>query len=225
MQEETEDIHKEITELYNLTEGAVQTHTLQSSRRWPGTRSPHGPWSRDGSPLKPARRHLHGTDVSGSPKSLSQSEVRPRTGLSQNACLHCDGDPYNPARGEQETRRRMEVMRDADKSDDDESCSVDELLRETWQQQELLDVGRPSHRHPALHDGSISDASLSSTSDGTHSDYDSDPMLPHWGQRSASATGGGSSYVAPQKQKQPTKRKSRYGVRGQHIAYRGCACQ
>jgi hypothetical protein len=85
LQEESDDIHKEITDLYNMTEATVHTHIVQSVRRWPQPRSPHGPWSREDSespsPMRHARRSLHtvedATEVSGSPSgmSLTLSEV------------------------------------------------------------------------------------------------------------------------------------------------------
>jgi len=88
----------------------------------------------------------------------------------------------------------MDMLREADKSDDD--TSVDELLRETWQEQEqgILAGGGPQHHHS--HIGAYH---------SSPSDYDSDP-LPRWGARSI---GNDFTYAPDVKQKTPKKRKVR----------------
>jgi hypothetical protein len=88
----------------------------------------------------------------------------------------------------------MDMLREADKSDDD--TSVDELLRETWQEQEILAGGR-SQRYRS-HIGAYP---------SSPSDYDSDPAVyARYGARSA---GNDFTYAPAVKQKTPKKRKAR----------------
>lgn len=93
----------------------------------------------------------------------------------------------------------MDMLREADKSDDD--TSVDELLRETWQEQEqeILAGGRPQRYHS--HIGAYH---------SSPSDYTSDPAVSRaYARYAARSAGNDFTYAPAVKQKTPKKRKAR----------------